>query len=269
MTKEVLIILILSIIIVFQIISSLVLIIKKNKKSQSPIDLRLSKIEDSIDEINFLFKNPSKRASFGETELNNLLSDLIPDKHFKKQYTFSDGTRADSVVIINKKIIAIDSKFQYEKILAYLQGEKTSKAALIAAIKPHIEAISNKYIKPSEGTMNFAMMFVPSEKIYYSLFVENPFLFEEAISLNVFPVGPYTIYLYLQTISYGLQGLQISEYAQEILQELTQIQQNIEKNQVQLETAAKQLNNFTHNFNQATTNTNSILERIKLLTKRN
>ncbi|MBN2652873.1 MAG: DNA recombination protein RmuC [Spirochaetales bacterium] len=258
----------LALVLAFQLIITGTLLLYKRKKETNSPELRLSQIEESIREISNIFKNPSKRANFGETELNNLLADLIPQNHFKTQYSFADGTRADSVVIINNKIVAIDSKFQYEKLLPYLQGESVTKAALIAAVRPHIEAISNKYIKPSEGTMNFALMFIPSEKIYYSLFVENPFLFEEATRQNVYPVGPYTIYLYLQTIAYGLRGLEISKHSKHILQELTEAQNQIEKTSLQLTTAAKQLNNFTYNFNEAATNTNSLLQRLKALSKR-
>ena len=176
-----------------------------------------------------ILKNPKQRGVLGEYFLEETLKNVLPPNSYQMQYGFKDGTIVDAVVFVKDKIIPVDSKFSlenYEKILnapdaaAREKFEKMFKLDL----KTRIDETS-KYIKPSEKTMEFAFMFIPSEAIYYDLLINKV----GAIKINtrdlieyafrdkkVIIVSPTSFLAYLQTVLQGLKAMQIEEKAKEI-----------------------------------------------------
>jgi DNA recombination protein RmuC len=182
-----------------------------------------------------ILKNPKQRGVLGEYYLKEILENVLPPDSFQLQYKFKDGTLVDAAVFVQKKIIPIDSKFSlenYERIINCKnsddreQFEKSFKQDL----KERIDETS-KYIKPEEGTMDFAFMFIPSEAIYYDLLVNKvgavkintTDLIQYAIrDKKVIIVSPTSFHAYLQTVLQGLRALKIEESAK-------QIRSNVEK----------------------------------------
>ncbi|OIP81821.1 MAG: hypothetical protein AUK20_00040 [Parcubacteria group bacterium CG2_30_45_37] len=177
-----------------------------------------------------ILKNPKQRGVLGEYFLEETLKNVLPPNSYQMQYGFKDGTIVDAVVFVKDKIIPVDSKFSlenYEKILnapdaaAREKFEKMFKLDL----KTRIDETS-KYIKPSEKTMEFAFMFIPSEAIYYDLLINKvgavqintrdliEYAFKER---HVIIVSPTSFLAYLQTVLQGLRALQIEESAKDIL----------------------------------------------------
>ena len=177
-----------------------------------------------------ILKNPKQRGVLGEYFLEETLKNVLPPNSYQMQYGFKDGAIVDAVVFVKDKIIPVDSKFSlenYEKILnapdaaAREKFEKMFKLDL----KTRIDETS-KYIKPSEKTMEFAFMFIPSEAIYYDLLINKvgavqintrdliEYAFKER---HVIIVSPTSFLAYLQTVLQGLRALQIEESAKDIL----------------------------------------------------
>lgn len=182
-----------------------------------------------------ILKNPKQRGVLGEYFLEETLKNVLPPNSYKMQYGFADGSIVDAAVFVKDKIIPIDSKFSlenYEKILAAKNQEDREKLekAFKQDLKNRIDETS-KYIKPGEGTMDFAFMFIPSEAIYYDLLVNKvgavqvntrdliEYAFKEK---QVIIVSPTSFLAYLQTVLQGLRALQIEESAK-------QIRTNVEK----------------------------------------
>jgi DNA recombination protein RmuC len=152
------------------------------------------------------------------------------------QYAFKDNVIVDAVVFAKDKIIPIDSKFSlenYERIINAEPGEDTSilERQFKQDLKNRIDETS-KYIKPSEGTTEFAFMFIPSEAIYYDLLVNKV----GAVSVNtqnmieyafrdkhVVIVSPTSFLAYLQTVLQGLRALKIEENAKNIRTRVEQL----------------------------------------------
>ncbi|MGC8651059.1 MAG: DNA recombination protein RmuC [Minisyncoccia bacterium] len=183
---------------------------------------QLRKLEDTL-------TNPKQRGVLGEYYLETVLKNVLPPGSYQTQYAFKDGTAVDAVIFIKDKIIPIDSKFSlenYNRILeAHDETEKKKLEDLFRNdLKTRIDETS-KYIKPEEGTMEFAFMFIPSEAIYYDLLINRigaikantRDLIEYAMGeKKVIIVSPTSFLAYLQTVLQGLKALEIEESAKEI-----------------------------------------------------
>lgn len=184
---------------------------------------------DQLRSLQDILKNPKQRGVLGEYYLETLLKNVLPPGSYKMQYPFKDGTIVDAVVMVKDKIIPIDSKFSLENYNRLVdernEAERERLEKLFKAdLKNRIDETS-KYVKQSEGTMDFAFMFIPHEAIYYDLLVAQvgavkvntrdliEYAFKEK---HVIIVSPTSFLAYLQTVLQGLKALQIEESAKEI-----------------------------------------------------
>jgi DNA recombination protein RmuC len=165
---------------------------------------------------------PKARGGFGELLLENLLRDRLPPSAYALQHTFGSGDRVDAVVRAGQ-LISVDSKFpldNFERSVAAGSDEerKLHEKAFARDVRSHIDAIATKYIRPQEGTYDFAFMYIPVETVYYELACGSSSApLEYAHSRRVFFVSPTTFTAYLQVIVLGLRGMQIEEHAHEVM----------------------------------------------------
>lgn len=177
---------------------------------------------------------PKARGGFGELLLENLLRDRLPPTAFALQHGFAGGERVDAVIKVDR-IVPIDSKFpldNFERMLAADNDiERQQHEKLFARdVKNHVDAIAGKYIRPDEGTYDFALMYLPSEAIYYELACgKTGALLAYAHEKRVLPVSPTTLTAYLQVIVLGLKGLQIEQHAHEVMAYCAQLQSDFGK----------------------------------------
>jgi DNA recombination protein RmuC len=184
---------------------------------------------DQLQSLQDILKNPKQRGILGEYYLETLLKNVLPQGSYQMQYPFKDGTIVDAVVFVKERIIPVDSKFSLENYNRLVDerdpAEKERLEKLFKAdLKNRIDETA-KYVKPSEGTMDFAFMFIPHEAIYYDLLVAQvgavkvntrdliEYAFKEK---HVIIVSPTSFLAYLQTVLQGLKALQIEESAKEI-----------------------------------------------------
>jgi DNA recombination protein RmuC len=184
---------------------------------------------DQLQSLQDILKNPKQRGILGEYYLETLLKNVLPPGSFQMQYPFADGTIVDAVVFVKEKIIPIDSKFSLENYNRLIEErDPVEKERLEKQFKQDLKNRIDetaKYVKPSEGTMDFAFMFIPHEAIYYDLLVAQvgavkintrdliEYAFKEK---RVIIVSPTSFLAYLQTVLQGLKALQIEESAKEI-----------------------------------------------------
>jgi len=188
-------------------------------------------VKEQLGRLTDVLANPKQRGILGEYFLETLLKNVFQPNQYKLQYKFKDGEIVDAVIFVKDKIIPIDSKFSLENYNRILEEREPSKKeqlekALKQDLKNRIEETA-KYIRPSEKTMDFAFMFIPSEGIYYDLLINQvgavkistydliEYAFKEK---HVIIVSPTSFYAYLQTVLQGLRALQIEESAKEILE---------------------------------------------------
>lgn len=212
---------------------------KESTKLVTDVTERLTKLDetnkrvvDVADELKTLqnvLQNPKQRGGVGEYYLQTVLENVMGPGQFKLQYPFKDGEIVDAAVFIDKKILPVDSKFSLENYNRLVEETDKSKREVLAKLfksdlKNRIDETA-KYIRPSENTMDFAFMFIPSEAIYYDLLINKVGstntsardLLEYAFrDKNVIIVSPTTFLAYLQTVLQGLRSLQIEEQAKDI-----------------------------------------------------
>jgi DNA recombination protein RmuC len=176
-------------------------------------------------------KPPKARGGFGELLLENLLRDKLPPSHYQLQYGFKGGERVDAVIRV-ERLVPVDAKFPLDNFHRVVEASNDSERqmhekAFGRDLKTHIDAIANKYIRPAEGTYDFAFMYVPSESVYYELVCgKTGALYSYALEKRVFPVSPTTFSAYLQVIVFGLKGLQVEKHAQEVMAQITGLQKD-------------------------------------------
>ncbi len=195
---------------------------------------------DQLQNLQDILKNPKHRGILGEYYLETLLQNVLAPTQYKMQYAFSNGEIVDAAVFVKDKVIPIDSKFSlenYNKLSGETnptEREKIEKA-FVNDLKLRIQETS-KYIRPKEGTMDFAFMFIPHEAIYYDLLVNKiGALAEESDNLiqraankyKVIIVSPTSFLAYLQTVLQGLKAMQIEESAKEIRKNIEGLQKHL------------------------------------------
>jgi DNA recombination protein RmuC len=188
-----------------------------------------------------VLQNPKQRGVLGEYYLASVLKNVLAPDQFSLQYRFKDGEAVDAVIHLDKKrLLPIDSKFSLENYNRLVEEKDPARRDAIAKLfkddlKKRIDETA-KYIRPSEGTLDYAFMFIPSEAIYYDLLINKVGitntsardLIEYAFrDKHVIIVSPTTFMAYLQTVLQGLRSLQIEEQAKEIQQRVGELGRHI------------------------------------------
>ncbi len=208
--------------------------ISQIQKQLGAVELAGQQMSQTAQTLEGILGGAKSRGSFGEVTLERLLEDSLPSSQYEMQYRFSSGEAADAVVKLrDKKLMAIDSKFPldaYRRIAA--EGDEARRAFAVA-VKGHADAIAKKYIVPDEGTLDIALMFVPSENVYYELLMtpdnKGQPLDGYCRDQRVVAVSPNTLYAHLCVIAMGLRGMQVEENARRLLASLSGMEKQMEK----------------------------------------
>ena len=172
------------------------------------------------------------RGTLGEFGLERMLQDALPQGGCEVQFRFSNGNIVDAVVRSGERVIPIDSKFPLEAYLRLVENGEDARKEFAQAVRKHADSIAEKYILPDDHTLDIALMFVPSEAIYYELLMtEDPKagrLDGYCRGKSVIPVSPNTLYAYLSAILMGLRGMQVEENARRLLASMTGLKKQIE-----------------------------------------
>lgn len=219
-------------------------------------------VAKQLESLQDILKNPKQRGVLGEYYLKTVLENVLPPKSFQMQYEFKNGDTVDAVIFIKDRIIPIDSKFSLENYnrLISSKGEDERKKyedLVRQDLKNRIDETS-KYIKPSEETMEFAFMFIPSEALYYDLLihkvgsVNTRDLVEYAMrDKKVIIVSPTSFLAYLQTVLQGLKALQIEESAKEIGKRVEELGGHLMRYENYMKNLGKHLGTTVNMYNSA------------------
>jgi DNA recombination protein RmuC len=202
---------------------------------------------DQLQSLQDILKNPKQRGVLGEYYLETLLKNILPPGNYQMQYKLGktdDGADliVDAAVFVKEKVIPIDSKFSlenYNRLIEErdpLEKERLEKL-FVNDLKLRIQETS-KYVRPADGTMEFAFMFIPHEAIYYDLLInkigaineDTENLIQRAASkYKVIIVSPTSFLAYLQTVLQGLKALQIEETAKDIIKRVEELGTHLKK----------------------------------------
>jgi DNA recombination protein RmuC len=206
--------------------------------------------------------------------LEDLLKQVLPSNAYETQYRFKNGQTVDAIIRTAGGMVPVDSKFPLENFQKMLESKsdqerRTALRTFRSDVKKHIDAVSEKYILPDEGTFDFALMYIPAENIYYETIIKDESVPEEnglynyAMRKRVVPVSPNSFYAHLRVIALGLKGLQIERSAKEILQNLDRLGSELQKFSDLFETLGNQLTNAKNNFDKADKQLSGLTEKFK------
>ena len=241
-------------------------IVDEVSKRLTKLDETNKRVVDVASELKTLqnvLQNPKQRGVFGEFYLRQVLENILPPNAFSLQYKFENGEIVDAAIFLDKnKILPVDSKFSLENYNRMLEADgeerKTLEKKVRDDLKKRIDETS-KYIRPSENTMDFAFMFIPSESLYYDMLVgkvgaggSERDLIEYAFGdKRVIVVSPTSFMAYLQTVLQGLKSLQIEEQSKEIQKRVGQLSVHIQKYEDLMTKLGKSLGATVGHYNNA------------------
>ena len=217
----------------------------------------MSEIGRSMKDLQEFLRSPKLRGNIGEHVLKELLGQMLPKQSFHLQYGFKNGMTVDAAIKTSGGIIPVDSKFPMENFRKMNAAKDDTEAKAVQKefvkdVKKHIDDISRKYILTDEGTIDYALMYIPSEAVYYEI-ANDADLFDYSGKKRVLPVSPVTFYAYMKAILMSFEGQKIEQRAREILAALRAIQKDYAKVDEGLGVLGKHLNNAYNMMSQVTT----------------
>lgn len=228
---------------------------------------KFSEIGRSMQSLQDFLNSPKLRGNIGEQVLTDLMAQVLPSDAYSTQHRFKSGDTVDAIIRTKAGFIPIDSKFPMENFSKLTQAETKKDQDVIAKIfvsdvKKHIKAISAKYIRSDEDTVDFALMYVPAESVYYEITANQPELSQFAQDSRVLIVSPSTFYAFLRTILVSFEGQRIAKEAQLILSQLRAIQKDSAQFGDKLTLLGKHLTNAYNNMNTITSDFNILQAKI-------
>ena len=215
-----------------------------------------TQLSQAAQTIEGILGGAKSRGSLGEITLERLLEDSLPPGLYATQYRFSTGEAADAVIFLrDKKLMAIDSKFPLDAYRRIATEGDEARRAFVTAVKGHADAIAKKYIVPEEGTLDLALMFVPSETVYYELLMSTD---GKGLPLDaycrerqVIAVSPNTLYAHLCVIAMGLRGMQTEENVRRLLGSLSGLEKQLDKFTEKFDVLGTHLKNASLSYGEA------------------
>ncbi|OGK21105.1 hypothetical protein A2866_02805 [Candidatus Roizmanbacteria bacterium RIFCSPHIGHO2_01_FULL_39_8] len=213
-----------------------------------------SEIGRSMQELQEFLRSPKLRGNLGEQILKDLLAEHFPKDSFKLQYSFKSGERVDAIIKTSQGFIPIDSKFPIENCVKMWKAVNTQekekhKREFEKDVKKHVDDIAKKYILLSEGTVDYALMYIPSESIYYEI-INNSQLYTYSGKKRVLPVSPMSFYAYMKAILMSFEGQRIQSKAKEIIEILETMKKDYEKTDEALSVLTKHVTNAYNQVSQ-------------------
>lgn len=199
---------------------------------------RVVEVGRDIQGLEQILRSPKLRGGLGESLLEQVLAQMLPREHYTLQHAFKNGAVVDAVVLIGGRLVPVDAKFPMENFRRLLgepdeERRRPHRRAFARDVRLRVDEIAERYIRPDEGTFDFALMYVPAENVYYEIIVqaeqgeEPPGTY--ALGRRVIPVSPNCFYAYLQVIVLGLRGLQIEANARRIQSDLARLGGDLER----------------------------------------
>jgi DNA recombination protein RmuC len=234
------------------------------QKTTTEIHERLGKVDSAavqmlerakdLSRLEQALRPPKARGGFGELLLENLLRDRLPETAFHMQYGFSTGERVDAAVHAGGLLIPVDSKFpldNYQRLVEAGSDEerRLAEKAFARDVRAHVDAIAVKYVRPDEGTSDFAFMYIPVEAVYYEIACgRTSTILQYAHEHRVFPMSPSTFDAYLQVIAFGLRGMQIEQHAHEVMAYVADLSRDFDRFVEDFDVVGKHLGNAQSKF---------------------
>jgi DNA recombination protein RmuC len=192
---------------------------------------RVERLARGVERLDSILRVPKLRGIVGERSLETMLGEVLPERFWSLQHRFSDGRVVDAVIRLGELLVPVDAKFPLEAFRRMTEAEdesaaRVSRKELDRAVKARVDEIAGRYLRPDEGTTDFALMFIPAEGVWGEVIASGELL-DHALAQRVLPVSPASLYAYLSTVAFGLRGLDVEATAREIVRGLGAVEQEL------------------------------------------
>ncbi len=220
---------------------------------------RMLQLGADVRSLQDILKAPKLRGQLGEQSLERLLGEVLPAGSFEMQYAFASGKVVDALVKMPDYSVPVDAKFPLPSFERMINSETDDEKArqrrsFLSDVKNRIDEIAAGYINPAEGTLDFALMYIPAENVYYETIIkyaeDKTDILKYALDKKVIPVSPNLLYAYLMTIVMGLHGLQIEKQAAQIRENLKKISAGFETFTANWDVLGKHLRNAQNQYDE-------------------
>ncbi len=241
--------------------------LSESAKLVADVTQRLTKLDETnkrvvdvateLKTLQNVLQNPKQRGVIGEYYLEQILKNTLPPGAFTLQYKLGEGLIVDAVIRYEDKLLPVDSKFSLENYNRMIEAKGAEKDALEKLFKTDIKGRideTSKYIKPGKGTLDQALMFIPSETIYYDILTEKVGingrnLLQYAAEKRVTIVGPTTLAAMLQTVAHGLRSIEIHKDTEKIRKNIEQLQKHLIAHNTYMQKLGASLGTTVGHFN--------------------
>ncbi len=220
-------------------------------------------IAEQLQNLEKVLKNQKQRGNLGEAGLELILSNILPPDRFKMQYDFKNGETVDAAIFVKEGIVPVDAKFPLENYVRLLdEKDPERKAEYEEAFKKDLKKRideTSKYIRPDEGTLGFAFMYIPAESIYYDLVTGSVGAVNARNLLDyaqnekkVIIVSPTTFFAYLNSVLYGFKAFRIEKDAEQIKKNVEVLMKHLEAYDVYYKKIGASLSTTVNHYNAGT-----------------
>lgn len=238
---------------------------------------KVSHVQESVKGVvsfQNIFKSPKLRGQWGETSLEAVMGQFFPKELYSVQHYFKNGEAVDAVLKLpNNQLLPIDSKFNWENFERMTQAEDEInrdifRKSFLADIKKKIDEIASKYIRPSEDTVDLALMYIPAEGVYYEIVnqIKEADVSAYARSKKIILVSPNTFYLTLSAIQHWFRDVQITKQTQEIIKRLNWINKDAQKLDFSFKRLGKHLSDAKSSYDDSEQRLELMVDRVQKVT---
>jgi len=217
-------------------------------------------IANELKTLQNVLQNPKQRGVIGEFYLEQILKNTLPPGAYQLQYKLGEGLIVDAAIILDDRVLPLDSKFSLENYNRLLEAKTDEQEVLAKTFKEDLKRRIDetaKYILPGKGTLDQALMFIPSEAIYYDLLankvglgnVSGRNLIQYASEKKVTIVGPSTLSAMLQTIMQGLRSIEIHKDTEKIRKNIEQLSKHLISHNAYMQKLGSSLGTTVNHYN--------------------
>lgn len=222
-------------------------------------------IAEQLNNLEKVLKHQKQRGNLGEASLELILGNILPPTAFKMQYEFPGGETVDAAIMTKEGVIPVDAKFSldnYQRLISL--SDETQRAEMEKQFKNDLKLRideTSKYVRPKDGTLPFAFMYIPAEAIYYDLLINEvgsvkvntrnliDYAYNEK---KVIIVSPTTFAAYLQSVLYGFKAFMIEERTKEIAKNVEALSRHLNAYQEYYKKVGTALSTTVNHFNAGT-----------------
>ncbi len=218
---------------------------------------RMEELGQGLDELEKVLKVPKLRGLLGEQTLEEILRQVLPPAFWELQHRFADGRTVDAVIRLGDRLLPVDAKFPleaYRRLVAAADDDtrRVARRDLARAFKGRVDELASRYLRPGEGTLDLALLFLPAEGVYYEIVTaageSETDLLGWALARRVVPVSPASFHAYLRAVMTGLRGVEVDRRAGEIARGIEAVGRELELLQAEIALLGRHLHNASGRF---------------------